>query len=242
MTLHLSMDVQAIVNVGRSLVDWFSGALSAASVTTLVGLVAAWGAGVLSNEAAAQVRNRFRAPQIRKAVLSELLEVRALLALATYVLNVDPQEATSDDLLNWIHTTLKDEKDPELVNGLKGLQQLRSLPPEHRIAWVKQNRGANTGKTVKEYDLPFLHELATELSILPIPFLREVFSVKLQLAIYNQEARRLQEYFKMTFDSSLSEESNLVMRRDMNVGYIALSKRARQIAEKITALNVKWAT
>lgn len=85
-----------------------------------------------------------------------------------------------------------------------------------------------------EYGLPYLSNIVSDLGWLNPIEKRKVLILLQQIDILNTKIRRMQKYFWMTFDESLSPENRQVINSSELLLISDIGNRARSIAERIT--------
>jgi hypothetical protein len=97
-------------------------------------------------------------------------------------------------------------------------------------------RRPESGLGLKEYSVPLVVGMTSELSICPLPFQRGVLRTMNQLDRYNQHVEYVRSQFEKTFDIALTDENRQAVLSNLDRGYRELAEMAQRIADSVDAI------
>lgn len=179
----------------------------------------------------------------KQGILTELKELRLLLAYAAYLLK--KSHGTFDrELLEWCKLTIENYSGVYISDNLakdgflKSIKTFLELSDEQIEAYTQQNPPDYTGHGVKKYDTPFLNSNINYLTTFDKTFQNKIFNIKTQLSILHEEIDNARFYFRKTFDS-LEEPNDQIIRDNLNDSYNHIARMARRLADRIGDLGIE---
>ena len=202
-------------------------------------VVLGWLLGILAGPIGERIRRRYSADDLRKACLTELLELRYTMASCVELFH--SRVGTLDhEILGWMEPIEAEydgpDKDPR---ALEAVQKLKAMTPPALAAAMAVRKASFSGMSVKQYSMSFLDSQFANLNILPVDLQQRLLQVKDQLAIFNQDVVFLNKQFALTFQSDLGANYAVVMQ-NLTHGYGKLASRARIIADAITGIRDRY--
>ena len=192
-----------------------------------------WLLGLLAPAIQKKIGQRYRANELKEAIVAELQEHRFRMAVVSYKMRTRDGEL-SDEFLSWFEKVLLSYKGPETKSAfLEMVAASRRLPVEERRQFLLSRRDPNVGVALVAYAVPLLEAHMGEISIFPMIFQTATLRVKGQVDIYNQQVVYLQGQFDKTFVTSISERNLANLKANLEIGYQDLGNRARLIADLI---------
>jgi len=191
-----------------------------------------WLLGIAAITIEDYIRRRIRSAQIGKSVDLELQELRFLMAAIALNMRMRQGRVTRE-FLTWFQPIAQghDGLDPRVSEFLP---KIREMPEDELNKVLLSFRRPNAGVQLNEHSLPFLASLAGDVAVLPAELQRDLWRVKLQLDLFNQQTCFLRGQFDKTFDESLSEANRRSVQTNLDEGYTRIGDRAEGIARIIT--------
>ena len=91
--------------------------------------------------------------------------------------------------------------------------------------------------SLKKYYLPYLQAKINELSSLDNEFQRKSFELIALLSLFNDNVEESKFFYKLTFDSKVSEENHQIAKQVLNDNHHFIARQARKIVDKINSFN-----
>jgi hypothetical protein len=185
--------------------------------------------------APAALKRRHRPTEIMAAVRDELRELQYMMAVVAYRIR-GYSGAVTDAFLDWLIPIVRSYHGPEEIASLPGaLEESRKLAEEMRRRVHLDLRRPGAGLGLKEYFLPLIAAMASEISICPLPFQRGVMRIVNRLDRFNQHVAHLRSQFDKTFDPGIVGENRDAVLSNLDRGYIELAEMAKTISAEIAA-------
>ena len=202
-------------------------------------VVLGWLLGILAGPIGERIRRRYSADDLRKACLTELLELRYPMASCVELFH--SRVGTLDhEILEWMEPIEAEydgpDKDPR---ALEVVRKLKAMTPPALATAMAARKASFSGMSLKQYSMSFLDSQFANLNILPVDLQQRLLQVKDQLAIFNQDVVFLNSQFALTFQSDLGANYAVVMQNLTN-GYGKLASRARSITDAITGIRDRY--
>jgi len=177
------------------------------------------------------IRNQIKAKKVWCSLVSELRELRFMMASIAFNMK-SHQGAMTKGFMDWFQPIVKEQAEAgtNIPEFPEELQKISEEGWEQLSDYLKRS----TCVTVNEASLPFLDSLAAEVALLPVRKQRDLWRVKFQLDLYNQQIPFLHSQFEKTFDESLSDVNRERIQTNLKQGYGRLGERAKVIADIIS--------
>ncbi|RYE39365.1 MAG: hypothetical protein EOP24_44475 [Hyphomicrobiales bacterium] len=198
-----------------------------------------WLLGMLSPVIVSAVTRRRDNALGRAAILTELNDLAATLAIAVY--GVRSSLGTVDrPFLEWLRAFLETHPIPE------GLKRLQSNLPVH-LSWSDEDieKGAKymasapgTSAMLQRYPVPLLDARVSALWTFDTDFQRRLLEIRRNVALLDDIVDRSRKYFDLTF-TNLEGENHQLVRGNLNQCYELYAERATMVVEKIADLRRK---
>ncbi len=197
-------------------------------------LIIGWLLGLLSPSIVLGIRNEYKRREVRSGIESELKEL--LNRMATVVSIIALRFGRYDkELVEWLIPLFEGYKgvnpSENILQLLKKQQKLDDKQFAEIVAYEKVD--SELGLAVKKYKLPYLESKIGELSIFSEKSQRQALEILTNLHLFNEEVEEARFYFKLTYDSGISEENHLRASEGGNASYRNIGKRARIIVDRI---------
>lgn len=201
-------------------------------------VILGWLLGLLSPLIVEGVRNTRRRKEIKKGIMTELIDVRFRMASVVYLTAV--RFGSYDrELINWLIPIYKEyQGENPKENLLKLLENQASLDDKKLaeiIAYGKAEPGA--GLSVKKYALPYLESKVAELSLFTQNFQRLALDILANLHLFNEEIDEARFYFKLTYDSGISPENHARASDGGDLCYKKIGERAKILVTRINKIE-----
>jgi hypothetical protein len=200
-------------------------------------LLLGWLLGILGGPISDRIRRRYSAHDLRKACITELLELRYTMASCVHLFR--SRLGTLDrDLLEWLEPIEAQYEGPDKdPRALTGLQELKAMSPETLAAAMAASRANLSALSLKQYSVSFLDSQLANLSILPFDLQQRLLQVKDQLSLFNQDVDFLNGQAALTFEGNLGGANYATVQQNLINGYEKLASRAKGIADAITSIR-----
>ena len=196
-----------------------------------------WLLGLLAPPIQDRIRQKYRARELRVALMSELKELKVMMAVSSFAM-WEYLGPLTDDQLEWSASVFQEYDGPLIKpTARQMILHLKELPAARRRELFDQSPQVSTGPYPKEYGVPFLTAHIGDLSILPVAFQASTLHVKSQLDIFNQHVAFVQKRHDKTFDTGLSEANHQAILSDLSGGYEQLAEIAKRIVDVISAME-----
>lgn len=206
-------------------------------LSKLLWLLLGWLLGLLSPGIAERVRRKHRQADVMTAVSGELRELQYMMGVVAYRIRGYLGEV-SDSFLDWLIPVALNYHGPDADPKLPGIMERsrRELTEEQRRQIHLGLRRPESGLGLKEYSVPLVVGMTSELSICPLPFQRGVLRTMNQLDRYNQHVEYVRSQFDKTFDTVLTDENRQAVLSNLDRGYRELAEMAQRIADSVAAI------
>ncbi|MFX0090795.1 MAG: hypothetical protein ACFFBD_03445 [Candidatus Hodarchaeota archaeon] len=194
-----------------------------------------WLLGLLSPLIVDLVKKHYKKNEIRAGIIAELDEIRARLIGAAFLLT--PRYGTYDrDFINWMLPIIRDYSGTYFSQEvIERFEAISRYDDNQFQAWaLTQRREAETrGMNLKTYSSPYIDSTIHSLSSFNAEFQKRLMEIKSQIKILNEEVETSTYYFRMTFDGSLTDENQRIIRENLSSNYTNICGTYRRLADKI---------
>src|ERR1035437_5389346 len=195
-----------------------------------------WLLGLLAPAIQNRIRRKYRADELRNAIMVELNELKITMAMFAFLM-WDHLAPLTDDQLSWLELAFRNYSGSVVNPGsIATILRLRDFSEEQRQEVFNQLQKPGTGPYPKEYSASFLVATIGEIWVLPLDFQTSVLRIKQQIDTLNQHAEFVQKRHEKTFDSSISQVNRQAVLSDLKDAYGQLGGMAKRIADEISAL------
>lgn len=209
-------------------------------VVPTVFILLGWMLGLLSPRLVELIQRSYRREDLKRSMFIELEDLRP--KLAANVFQVAQRDGEVDSaLLEWIEPIWRaDKSNPqnrivaEVSAGMR--QQPDQLQMVSKILAAKETR---RGLTFKKVTLPFLTSQLHALYLFSPEFQRVALKILARLDLLNQEMDVAWFNFQKTFDSALSETSNIAVTQNFNESCQHIGKMCRDLVDDCDILLSK---
>lgn len=201
-------------------------------------VILGWLLGLLSPLIVERVSNERRRKEVQKGIMAELIDVKFRMASVVYI-TATRFGQYDRELINWLIPIFREyQGDSPKENLLKLLEKQAALDDKKLsevIEYGKADPGA--GLAVKKYKLPYLESKVAELSFFRQKFQRLALEILANLHLFNEEIDEARFYFKLTYDSGVSEENHARACEGSDQCYKNLGERAKILVERINSIE-----
>jgi hypothetical protein len=197
-----------------------------------------WLLGMLSPIVVNSITKRHRNIEVRNSILSELDGARLSFASSVYVIesrfgNYDKQ------LLEWILPVLENYNGPNPTAEMADVIRKHIALPEAQLTQVAQIKKAKPGSAlaVKKYRLPYLEARLADLGGFDETSQATLIDIRTKVDLFNEEVDEARFYFKLTYDSEISDANLRLADESVSNTYRNLALMARVIVARINLLK-----
>lgn len=196
-----------------------------------------WLLGMLSPVIVSAVARRRENALGRAAILTELNELAATLAIAVYGTR-SSLGAVDRQFLEWLKTFLESHPIPA------NLQSFKSRLPVH-LSWSDEDiaKGAQymanapgTSAMLQHYPVPLLDARVSALWTFDTAFQRDLLAIRRNVGLLDDIVDRSRKYFDLTF-TNLDGDNPQLVRANLNQCYELYADRAIAVVEQIVELR-----
>ena len=168
-------------------------------------IVLGWLLGMLSPAVVGKIAQSYRKDRLFNAMKAELEDFKYRLVLA-HILLTQRHCEINKEYLNWVRPYISGYKGnietKPVLTMIDTMLQASDAMFTTLLAAFQAEKGQ--GMILKQYKLSLLDSNIEKISIFPISVQTKIHELVNQINIINQDAKSNNEYFNMTFDSSIS--------------------------------------
>ncbi|MBI5492891.1 MAG: hypothetical protein HY893_08170 [Deltaproteobacteria bacterium] len=167
--------------------------------------------------------------EFKKTLSTELKEMTTRL-VGSYFQLIDAFVGLNRDDLTWLYSmssAFPGELSEETFKTMEGLLKLR----DDELAKIAALRKKTESLFLKKYNLPFLEESITSLTLLDSSLQTSVLAIRRNIVWLNEAIDRCNFFYEKSFDQSLSGENHLIMRANMKEEYKRMAQSCRKTAD-----------
>jgi hypothetical protein len=198
-----------------------------------------WLLGILSPAIQERIRSHYLTENIRKGFLTEISQLRE--SSADVVLIVESKLGNlNKELLVWHESMCGDRRLPPPLDQLKDISKRLQSADDNMFKatslQMKMNSGA--GLHLKTFDLPYVRSKLGSLELFTEQARQHLLDLLFRISTLNQQIEDSRFYYKMTFDTKLSEENHLSVSTQLIETYKSVSQQARLISDMCVSAHV----
>lgn len=203
-------------------------------LTSLAFLLLGWILGLLSPLILDNIRKNKQKKEILYGILTELKETKKVLVATAMGMNM--RFGNYDrEFIKWLHShaDIFGKEDPE--KRMLEIFEKQLNYTEEEIAELDMTAKIlkGGGVTLKSVNLPFLDSKISQLSLFDISLQNQLLHLRYHINSLNEEMEQARYYYRMTFDSSLTEENFHIISSNLEVSYRNVGKFSKQLVDKI---------
>lgn len=206
---------------------------------SFLGIAFGWLLGLLTPIITNKYQERKKAKSLKKSILCEIDELRITMAIVISCVE-SKFNGFSYELIDYLlviyakYNGKNEYKDLE-----KQLKEMRKRSEDDllEVSEINQNIEVVRSLSMKKYYLPYLQAKVNELSSLEDEFQRKSLELLRLLTLFNDNVEEGKFFYKLTFDSYLSEENHQIAKQSLNEKHKFLARQARTIVEKINSFD-----
>ncbi len=200
-------------------------------------IILGWLFGLLSPSIIDSIKNRRRNIEIRKAIISELNEVRFLLAGTIYILSNHSCTHNRKELELLVQIFEKyNGPDPSDIF----LSPLKDLLSKNDVELAACNEEIKAkpmlAALVKKHRVPYLELHLTNIGIFNVSTQSLLINVRGKVDIYNEMVDDARFYYKLTYEPGVSPENHLQAQNALKNQYQHLKASALLIIDRINKI------
>lgn len=196
-----------------------------------------WFLGILGPGIVKKISDHYKKAALRQVIISELKDIKK--RLAGIPMRVRPGYGTLDlALFKWVQKQtqnfvdfISDDGERERLAGID-LENDDQLLNIIRI-WNERGRRDNPSFHFKKMETSIIDSNLINIEILDNDFLTKLLEIKFQIKTFNEEVQSVNEYLKMTFDSSMTVTNHQIIKQEIDNKNHFISEKAIYIVERI---------
>lgn len=152
---------------------------------------------------------------------------------------VHPSYGTLDEtIFNWVKKQTNNFKelgsDEDSRKGLEGLYTKDDVDLKTLLNhWNTSSNRRDPAWSFKKMNTSIIDSNLLQFELLEDNFLIKLLEIRFQINAFNEEVKNVNEYLKMTFDSSITEVNMQIIKNEIDKKNYLISKKAMFIVEKI---------
>jgi len=142
------------------------------------------------------------------------------------------------ELLEWLLPLLEDYRGPNPSKQIAEAMRRQLTWSDAELAKIAQAQRADPqgGLAVKKYRLPYIDSRVGDLGLFDEESRALILDVRSNIDLFNEQVDEARFYFKLTYESGITEENHRRAALGAEKSYQNLSERAREIIERINRL------
>lgn len=208
--------------------------------TELTFLIFGWLLGLVAGPVQDWLRRCNERKHLRRALWTELNDLRERLAQATFVIE-SKRDGISRDLLNWVRKYIVGWTGVYPSGPISDIsKRLSELNDEEfaKIAMLTQTQDTS-GLSLQRYDLRYLSSKLDMIDILSEQLQQNLLAVLTHIGFINQHVANSEFYRGLTFDSGISEENHAIASAELKRCQSLVAQQARSIIRIIDVLDAE---
>jgi len=195
-----------------------------------------WFLGILSPAIISKISNHYKKIAIQRVVIEELKDTKKRLTgipLKVYSsysdLNIKCLEWLKKETNNFNDLISDDDEKEKYQELLKKDVKLENIVKLFNINSTTDNSAFH----FKKIELGVINSNQINFEILDNNFLTKILEIGFQVRVYNEEIQNVNEYLKMTFDSSVTEINHQIIQNEIKRKNYTIAEKAMLIVKKI---------
>lgn len=205
-----------------------------------------WLLGIFSPEIVRKISVFYKKKSLKKVIIGELIDIKKRLSFIPFrilpsygCLDLNTFRWTQEQTQNF--SVFADDEEGE--NKLSNFDLTDEKKVESMInVFNRDSKRINPAFGFKKMELNILNSNLGNLEILDSDFLSKILEIKFQIYAFNEEIVSINDYLKMTFDSSISKENHQIITQEIDKKNKIISNKSMYIVEKINKVLCKYAT
>jgi hypothetical protein len=194
-----------------------------------------WSLGLFSPLIVDRIKKHYQKKEIRTGIIAELDEIRAILVGAAYLLT--PRYGKYDkEFFKWMLPIIQDYSGTYFSKEMiERFERVSEYDDKHFQGWaqIQRREAENKGMDLKTCSSPYIDSTMHSLSLFDTGFQKRLMEIKSQIRVLNEMIETATFYFRMTFDSSITDENQILIRENLNSNYTNLCGTYRRLSDKI---------
>ncbi len=198
-------------------------------------LILGWLLGLLSPLIVRRINRFYSKRELYDGIKTEIVECQFRIVLLAYLL-ASRAGKFDREFLEWCLPYLeKYQGDEPKEMMIKAIRSSLDLEDEEirRVIELKRSEETGRGLNLKKFHLPFLGSKIAEISSFKINLQNIVYELTSRIQLVNEEIESAIRYFNMTFDSSISDENQRLIRVELLRKYSNLQDQLIILARKM---------
>lgn len=182
----------------------------------LVYLIIGWLFGLLSPSIVSRINRSYSRRELFDGIRAEIKECQFRIILVAYLLG-SRFGKYDREFLEWCLPYLeKYEGTESKERTVKAIRSLLDLKDEEiRAVNETQRMEEGRGLNLKKFHLPFLDSKFSEISCFRIELQNIIYEITSKVQLINDEIESATRYFNMTFDTTMSDENQKIVRSEL---------------------------
>lgn len=191
-----------------------------------------WLLGMLSPVIVSRIKRKYSKSDLHKGILNELDNIQERMVMTASLLGADHGKYDKP-FVSWCIDSLVSTKSEkvEIIDNWKS--QLNLSDDEFSALRTHMFKKDGKGKSLKQIELAFYDLHLSDISLFSIEFQGLLFELRSRVSFYNDEVKKAEKYFFMTFDSGITDKNHLIIKEDLMEKYEIIQGLCVRVADQI---------
>jgi hypothetical protein len=202
-------------------------------------IILGWLLGILSPILQEKMQQKRNTKKISAAIITELNDLEYRLMFLAFGLFTHIGKMNKD-FLSWAASVKENYSGPFVNEETNNAIVRLSALSDDEITRLFPDRSQTKGLRMSKMMIPFTQSKVDSLTHFPTDFQKQIFSILSQLSYLNDNIDFSMEDFDRMLDPDIDRENWCILRDNIIERWQAMGNRARQIADKIKQIRIKY--
>ena len=206
----------------------------------IIYIILGWLFWILSPGIINYISNHYKKNTLKLIVTTELNNIKNKLIFLP-LLVYSKYGKLDEKVFNWMRKESQDFKEVEMSIEIKNIFEKQINNPDSLISFLQwynsRHKKDNPGIIFRKMMINSIDSNLINIGILWDKFLEKLLEVKFQINVFNEEIQSVNEYWKMTFDSNITESNHQIILKEIENKNLYIAEKAILIIEKINTIT-----
>ncbi|MGP5158120.1 hypothetical protein [Pseudoalteromonas prydzensis] len=202
----------------------------------ILSIILGWLLGMLSPVIVNRIYRHYKKNDLYGGLSKEINHITERLIVTLQLLS-NRTGSFDRDLVTWLleHYEKIETKNPQTLK----VYRMFVKASDDELNEIKRSYATSSGSglSLQKFPLLFINMHLSDFSLFSPELQAEIFELKSRIEILNSGIASSEKYFFMTFDSSISTESQLIIKTDLTNKYIQVETMIKRAVEQIETVN-----
>lgn len=197
----------------------------------LLGIILGWLFGLLGPSIQEKILRQYKKNNLRITLISELRDVCGRLIVSYYLIILHLGNCNKESF-RWVYDSCVSIQSSYLKNiedAITGI--LKCEDKEFNTAMEACRGKENRSLSIKSFSLSFLESNLANLSVFDNRFTADIFKIRAQYNILNEEIENARFFYRLTFDPAAMNTNGDIIRQNLKESYEYVAKRSRIVID-----------